>query len=154
MAFLLFSLVAVFAVFAMLIAWRFITLRSRGTSVTLRRMPAQGVHGWRHGLFRYSGSSLQYYKLRSVLPFANVTFQRKDVALIGHRSLTEHEAEFLSPAQHILTVRFSSKEYELALEPRAEMAFTAWIEAAPDARMERIDVKALRRKMSTNRPSV
>lgn len=50
----------VFGVLAVLLAvWRFLTLRSRGTTILLRRLPASGVHGWRHGTIRYNGDDLE-----------------------------------------------------------------------------------------------
>lgn len=144
--FLLFALLLV--MFGLLIAWRFVTLRSRGTTVSMRKLPAEGEHGWRYGLLRYSGATVEYFKLRSIAPRANVTFRRNDVELRGHRELTSREASFLSPATHVVTIGCGNDTYEVALEPRAGMAFTAWVEAAPDARMDRMDVKSLRRKMS------
>ncbi|AZA11247.1 DUF2550 domain-containing protein [Corynebacterium gerontici] len=150
MRFFLLLLALLCAVCALLVAWRFATLRSRGTTVSMRKLPASGEHGWRYGLLRYSGSTVEYFKLRSIVPFANVTFRRNEVQLRGHRELTVREASFLSPATRVVTMSCGEDTFEIALEPRAEMAFTAWVEAAPDARMDRIDAKSLRRKMSGN----
>ena len=57
---LLFVLVLIVVGVVLLAAVRFFTLRSRGTSVLLRRLPAKDSHTWRHGLVRYNGEYMGY----------------------------------------------------------------------------------------------
>lgn len=150
MGYVVAALSAVTLLVVALAGWRFITLRSKGTSVTLRRLPAQGLHGWRHGLLRYNGDNLKYYMLRSLAPSADIVFSRTQVQLQGHRVVESHEASFLSAPKAVL-FSHQGTEYELVCSPHAEMAFTAWVEAAPDSRMEKMSPKALRKKMNRGR---
>ncbi|WP_080795385.1 DUF2550 domain-containing protein [Corynebacterium pacaense] len=136
MDYIIWALVILAAGAGVLAAWRFFTLRSRGTSAIMRRLPAQGIHGWRHGSMRYHGNDLEYFKLRSISPMADLILTRLSVSLLNRRSPTSEEAAFISPDLRILTFRSKDTEYELALDTHGEMAFTAWLESAPDARHE------------------
>lgn len=120
----------------MLGAFRFYSQRSQGAPVVLRKLPAQGVHRWRHGSFRYNGNDVEYYKLRSLFPMADAHFNRLSTTVLGRRSLTPEEASFLSPDLHVVNIKSNGAEFELALAPNAEGAFTAWLEAAPSARQD------------------
>ncbi|WBT09802.1 DUF2550 domain-containing protein [Corynebacterium sp. SCR221107] len=140
----------VIALAIVLAAWRFFTLRSNGTPVILRRLPAEGGHGWRHGVFRYHGDEIKYYMLRSLAPTADVVFNRTQVSIRGPRELTAHEGSFLS-AQRALRFDYKDVHYEMVCSAHAEMAFTAWVEAAPDSRMARLDPKELRRRMRNDK---
>ena len=52
MEYVWFALILAVIVITLLATWRFITLRSKGTPVLLRKMPAPGDHGWRLGAIR------------------------------------------------------------------------------------------------------
>lgn len=145
-------ILVVIAVLAVLLAaWRFFTLRSRGTSVILRRLPAAGPHGWRHGTIRYNGDDLEYFKLRSLSPSADLVFHRKTVEFHGMRGMTPEEAEFMAPGLQIFEIAVGDVHYELALDAHGSMALTAWVESAPDVRQERVDHHALREKITRRR---
>ncbi len=142
----------VLAVLAMLLAaWRFLTLRSRGTSVILRRLPASGAHGWRHGTIRYNGEDLEYFKLRSISPMADLVFHRRSVEFNGAREKTAQEEGFMSSELSIFEISVGDLHCEMALDRRGVMALTAWVESAPDARQERVDHHALREKITRRR---
>ena len=34
--------------------WRLVSFRNTGSQGLLRNLPADGVHGWRHGVYRYN----------------------------------------------------------------------------------------------------
>lgn len=141
-------------------AWRFFSLRSRGTNVIMRELPASGNHGWRHGTLRYEGETLEYFKLRSLRPWANLVLDRREVEILGTRGLSESEAEFMPDEVKILTISVGEhqgehheeavggKRYEVGLEAHGEMALRAWVESAPDLRQQRVDYWALRDKLS------
>lgn len=136
MEFITWALVIVAVLAVLLAAWRFFTLRSRGTNVILRVLPQHGVHGWRHGTFRYNGNDLEYFKLRSLSPMADLIMNRLSVTLLDRREQSAEEADFMSQGQKIIHIKSQNEEIEIALDQHGEMAFTAWLEAAPDARAE------------------
>lgn len=138
-------------VFFLLAAGRFLRLRSTGTAVLLRQLPASGLHGWRHGVVRYSGDKLSYFKLRSISPSPDRQFNRHDIDVQGTRPLSDDEAVFISEGSTAVKIRVGATEYEFALSPRAAMAFHAWLEASPSARQERMDYQRLRQRAQHHR---
>ena len=142
--------VVVVGVLAVLLAlWRFLTLRSRGQSVLLRRLPATGVHGWRHGTLRYDGDELRYYKLRSISPRADHVFHRQLLEFLETRDVAAAEQGFMAEDLRIATLSDEQGvHYEFALDTHGLMALTAWVESAPDIRHERIDHAALRNRIT------
>ena len=139
----------VLAVLAVLLAaWRFLTLRSRGTSIILRRLPASGTHGWRHGTIRYNGDDLEYFKLRSISPRADLVFNRQTLEVRGTRGMSPQEAGFMDTGLTIFDLAAADVDYEVGLDAHGSMALTAWLESAPDIRTERIDHNALRDRIT------
>ncbi|WP_459587880.1 DUF2550 domain-containing protein [Corynebacterium camporealensis] len=138
---------------ACLAALRFFTLRSRGTTVLLRPMPAKDSHSWRHGLLRYKGETAQYFMLRSVWPTCDLKFPRFDIEILGTRQIDDVEATFMSEASDVVHFRTGYKEYEIASDQHGMMAFCAWIEAAPSRRQEKVDFKRLQQRATrTSKP--
>ncbi|MCK2200640.1 DUF2550 domain-containing protein [Corynebacterium callunae] len=136
MEFITLALVIVAVLAVVLAAWRFFTLRSRGTTVILRHLPQNGLHGWRHGTLRYNANDLEYFKLRSLSPMADLILNRLSVTLLDRREPTAEEAVFMFEGSRVIHIKSKNEELELALDSYGEMAFTAWLEAAPDARSE------------------
>ena len=135
----------------MLAVWRFYMLRSSGSLVILRSMPAHGAHGWRHGLIRYNGSCVEYYKLRSLSPVATIAISRQHTQLVNSRQPTTNEGEFMEPGTKIVNIVVGDTEYEIAMDARSEMAFTAWLESAPSLRLERVDPREAIRHLTQKR---
>lgn len=147
-------LLAIIAIlFIFFAAMRFFTLRSRGASVLMRKLPAKGYHGWRHGVLRYKGDTVDFYKLRSVWPMADHSFSRLDIELLDSRPATDGEAAFISKDYLIFCFSAAGKGYELACTQRAMMAFGAWVEASPSQRKEQIDFRRLRERATRPRGS-
>ena len=48
----------VLAVLAAAAAWRFAMVRNSGARAMMRELPAQGIHGWRHGVLPVSYTHL------------------------------------------------------------------------------------------------
>lgn len=117
-----------------LAAWRFLRLRPGGTQVVLRQLPADGIHGWRHGTLRYHGDDLMYYKLRSLAPSADLAFQRSCLDFSGTRAAVDGEKEFLTEDLIIVQAQSRGRTFEFGLDRHGAMALIAWIEAAPDRR--------------------
>lgn len=133
-----------------LAALRFFTLRSTGTAVVLRSLPAEDTD-WRHGKLRYHGDGLRFYKLRSLSPGADRIFDRTDATFNGHRSPAGEDLAILEEDCVIIQATMGGTEFEFALERHGAMALIAWIEAAPSSRQERIDHNQLLSKITRNR---
>ncbi|WJZ02380.1 hypothetical protein CFREI_05425 [Corynebacterium freiburgense] len=146
-----YSLVLIALTVFVLAVWRFYMLRSSGVHVILRNVPADGAHGWRHGLIRYNGSSAEYFKLRSLSPAANIVIDRQLAQLLGSRMPTSQESEFMEPGTKIAHILVGDMEYEVAMNSRSEMALTAWLESAPSQRLERQDPREAIRHLTQKR---
>ncbi|WP_295807628.1 DUF2550 domain-containing protein [uncultured Corynebacterium sp.] len=145
---LLFVLILIILAVIILAAVRFFTLRSRGTTVLLRLLPAKDSHSWRHGLVRYNGEYMEYFKLRSVLPRANMRFNRLDITLNGIRSLDDDEASFMPAGDQVMAMSVHGKDYEIASDAHGIMALNAWVEAAPSKRKEKLNYHQMRQRAS------
>lgn len=125
-------IIAVLCVLFMLLAvWRFFTQRSKGTQVIVRRLPAKGTHGWRHGIIRYRGEQVECFKLRSVSPSPDIVLRRDELMLSSRREKTAAEQRFMDPQSRIVIVKSHRGTCEWAMDPHAEMALLAWLESAP-----------------------
>lgn len=145
--YVLIALSVVMVMLVCLAAWRFAAIRSHGTAILIRKLPATGIHGWRHGVVQYKGERLSFFKLRSLAPGADAVFIRHAIQITGHRDITPAESDVLMSAK-VLQFEHEGVKYEASMSTHSEMAFTAWVESAPDSRMSRLDPKDLLRKMN------
>lgn len=150
MEYLFWGCAVVMLIVAALGAWRFFTLRATGTPVAIRRLPAQGVHGWRHGIVRYEPGHIRFYKLRSLSPMSDAVFVRHLLDYRGTRTATSGEESFLPYREKIIVFHHDGTDYEAQFPSRGGLAFSAWIESAPDVRMDRLHRQRLLKKMRRN----
>ncbi|MEJ6014316.1 DUF2550 domain-containing protein [Corynebacterium sp. H127] len=135
------TFIALIALLACLAVWRFLNHRHSGTQVLMRRVPAQDARGWRHGVIQYHGEKLDFYKLRSISPNPDISFDRCGFLLKDRRNQTAFEQKFMESSRRIIALKTNQGEFEWALDPHAEMALLAWIESAPTQPLQRMDVK-------------
>ena len=133
-------------VVVLLAAVRFFALRSNGTQVLLRTVPAKDTHNWRHGLLRYRGELMEFYKLRSVWPAADLTLGRLDIELLGSRTLDDDEASFMPSGHQIIQISVDGQDHEIASDTQGIMALNAWVESAPSKRQEKLDYHQMRQR--------
>lgn len=141
----------IIAVICLLAAWRFFMFRPQGTSTLLRTMPADGHHGWRHGVLHYHPAEAVFYRLRSLRPRADVVWDRQQLELVERRDPTLAERVTIDPDWHVLVIRMGQQEFEVAFDYRGETAFTAWLESAPSRRLVRPGAAEARRYLSKER---
>lgn len=131
MKIMLWLLLAACFTVCLLAFWRFLTKRAGGTQVIMRRLPAKESHGWRHGVIRYKGDMLEFYKLRSLSPHPDIVLRRDELVLNGRREKTGAEQKFMEERTRIVQLKSSTRQCEWALNSHAEMALLAWLESAP-----------------------
>lgn len=125
-------------------AWRFSRVRGSGARAMVRRLPADGIHGWRHGVVRYDGERLLFYKLRSLSFTHDMVVDRRLLECAGFREVSAGEREFMADdIAQVLEVKAPDGGLEFAADRRTVMGLVSWIESAPDARAERTDIRAL-----------
>ena len=148
MQYVWFALILAVIVITVLATWRFIALRSKGTPVLLRKLPTPGDAGWRHGAIRYVDGKIEFFKLRSLSPRADLSIEREMLEVLDRRSPSEHEVLYMHPNTRILQISFGGNSYELAFENRGDNAFVAWLESAPTQRVVRVNQRqAMRNAM-------
>ncbi|MFC3848593.1 DUF2550 domain-containing protein [Corynebacterium hansenii] len=118
--------------------WRFAKLRSKGTPVIIRPIPAQDGGAWRHGVFKYTDCTAFVYKLRSLRPGADLSFPRSDVEILSRREPTTIEAGFFDRGLHVVVFSVAGQgEWELAVDDSGDTALVAWVESSPSVRQTR-----------------
>lgn len=126
--------------------WRFFTVRNNGTPALLRKLPATGTHGWRHGIAAYKGETVRFYKLRSLSFSADMELNRSMLTITGNRQATETERHFMPGVQVVVLFSTGRKDYEFATNRHAAMALISWVESAPDSRQVRTDASRFRQR--------
>ena len=123
--------------------WRFLTVRNNGTPALLRKLPANGTHGWRHGIAVYAGETMRFFKLRSLSFSADMELDRSTLSITGNRQATETERHFMPGVQVVVLFSTQGTQYEFATDRHGAMALVSWVESAPDSRQVRTDMTRL-----------
>lgn len=126
-------------VFLALAAWRFLTVRSKGAPALHREAPGP----WRHGVVRYRGDSLEFFKLRSLSPRPDLVVDRCRASVKDQRMGGDEDPVIIDKDDVILSLSNAKGVHEFALAHHAAKAAIAWVESAPSTRLERTDHKTL-----------
>lgn len=122
--------------------YRIREVRSAGTPVLLRTMPAGRDQGWRHGSIHYTERALVYFRLTSFRPGPTAVLPRGQVELSGRRVPEGTELEIMDTDMVILEVRVTepgnrAREYEIAMDRILVTAFLSWLESRSPERSRR-----------------
>lgn len=123
-----------------LLAYRISQLRSAGTPVVFRELPAATDEGWRHGTIHYSDDALRYFRLTALRPGPTLSLPRQMIEIGGRRRPEGTEAEIL---EGLVIVELApgadgaDGAYELAMGPGAVTAFQSWLESRQSVRSQR-----------------
>lgn len=131
--------------------WRFTMFRNAGARGLIRMLPAEGMHGWRHGVIKYTGEELQFFKLRSLSSNYDVAMDRRDLSFNGVRELSADEREIMPGVTTVLQLSSPQGDFEFAAERHVEMALISWVESAPDRRQQRVDIRSLSQRVQRGR---
>lgn len=125
---------------AVLLAVRLNRLRSVGTAVLLRPIPAQADQGWRHGTVQYGEDGLEYFRLTDLRPGPTLTLVRQRTEICGRRRPVGTEGDILDGLV-VLELEPGADgrggAYEVAMTPGAATAFQSWLEARQSERSQR-----------------
>ncbi len=117
---------------ACLMLRRRLIARHGGTfELSYRVRTAQPGRGWLLGIGRYSGSSLEWFRIFSLSPAPKRVWQRTVLAYEGTRLPHGDESHQLYPGHVIVLCRTldGDVEVELAMSTRSLIGFQAWIES-------------------------
>ena len=131
----------VLIVASLLLAFRLFKMRQGGTAAILRDVPADGSHGWRHGVIRYRGEEARFYRLSSLRLWPDRRLSRRGLEVTGRRAPRGDESDIMTDATIVLELQDTSAEqarnYEMALDRGALTAFLSWVESSPSPRARR-----------------
>ena len=94
------------------------------------RSPRAG-RGWLLGLGRYSGETLEWFRIFSLSPRPKACWRRAELHYEGRRSPEGAEETALYPDHLVIELLDRSGEVELAMSPASLTGFQAWLEARP-----------------------
>jgi Protein of unknown function (DUF2550) len=106
--------------------------RGGGTiDVSLRLTTLVTGRGWAHGLARFSGDDLRWYRVFSFSPRPRRVLSRREIAVQGRRQPDDVE-RLTMPADWVV-VRCADRRssVEIAMARTTLTGFLSWIEAAP-----------------------
>lgn len=135
------ALIGVLLLAVLALSYRLWKLRQGGTAAILRDFPAEGTHGWRHGVMRYRGGEAVFYRLSSLRWWPDRRLSRRGLEIVSQRA--PHGDEFDIMAEEIVILELGDhgpdrrRGYEVALDRGARTAFLSWLESRPSPRTRR-----------------
>lgn len=112
-------------------------LRRGGTEVVLRLLPARDGRGWHHGVLRYRGRGLHYFRVSSLRPGPDVALDRRSLTVLDRRVARPDEVGVVPAGATVLHVQDVALEAEIALSGGSLTAFLSWVESSPPGRTHR-----------------
>ena len=115
-----------------LVARRRMLSRNGGTfELSFRARPQKAGRGWLLGIGRYSGDSLEWFRIFSLAPRPKCSWTRAELSFTGQREPEGVEKVSLY-GDHVVVICTSPRgEVELAMSRSSLMGFQSWLEAAP-----------------------
>ena len=115
-----------------LIVRRRVLSRNGGTfEVSYRVRPEKAGRGWLLGLGRYSGESLEWFRIFSLSPRPKRVWGRSTLQYAGRRDPEGVEQMSLYPDHVVISCRSPKGDVELAMGPSSLMGFQSWLESGP-----------------------
>ena len=115
-----------------LIVRRRVLSRHGGTfELSYRVRPERGGRGWLLGLGRYSGETLEWFRIFSLSPRPKRSWQRSLLTYDGRREPQGVEQMSLYPDHVVICCTAPEGEVQLAMGPSSLMGFQSWLEAGP-----------------------
>lgn len=115
-----------------LVVRRRLLSRHGGTfELSCRVRSERAGRGWLLGLGRYSGDSLEWFRIFSLSPRPKKSWPRGTLAYTGRRDPEGSERMSLYPDHTVVQCESPAGLLELAMAPSSLMGFQSWLEAAP-----------------------
>ena len=115
-----------------LVVRRRVLSRNGGTfELSYRVRPERVGRGWLLGLGRYSGDTLEWFRIFSLSPRPKRVWQRPDLTYGGRREPIGVEQMSLYPDHVVVSCSTPQGPLELAMGPPSLTGFQAWLESGP-----------------------
>lgn len=124
-------LLAVLYCIALVVRRRLIARHGGTFELSHRVRPDRDGRGWVLGLGRYSGETLEWYRVFSLAPRPKRRWTRESMAFDGRRDPFGNERASLYPDHLVITCQVRGDEVELAMSQASLTGFSSWLEARP-----------------------
>ena len=115
-----------------LVVRRRLLSRHGGTfELSFRVRSERAGRGWLLGLGRYSGDSLEWFRIFSLSPRPKRSWERDTLSYSGRREAAGAERMSLYPDHVVVQCHTPAGELELAMSASSLMGLQSWLEAAP-----------------------
>lgn len=115
-----------------LVVRRRLLSRNRGTfELSYRVRSERAGRGWLLGLGRYSGDSLEWFRIFSLSPRPKRVWRRSGLAFAGQRAPVGVEQVSLYADHVVVLCTTPDGEIELAMSRSSLTGFQSWLEAGP-----------------------
>ena len=115
-----------------LVVRRRVLSRHGGTfELSYRVRSERAGRGWLLGLGRYSGESLEWFRIFSLSPRPKRSWARSDLTYVGRRDPEGVEQMSLYPDHVVVSCTTPDGGLELAMGSNALMGFQSWLESGP-----------------------
>ena len=115
-----------------LVVRRRLLARHGGTfELSCRVRSERAGRGWLLGLGRYSGDSLEWFRLFSLSPRPKRVWERQELSYSGQREPFGTERMSLYPDHVVVQCHTSQGELEVAMSASSLMGLQSWLEAGP-----------------------
>ena len=116
---------------ALVVRRRLITRHGGTFELSHRVRPSGDGRGWVLGVGRYSGETLQWFRLFSLAPRPKRTWERDSLSYAGHRDSLGAERSSLYPDHVVICCDGDDGPVELAMSGGSLTGFQSWLEARP-----------------------
>lgn len=115
-----------------LVIRRRVLSRNGGTfELSFRVRPERAGRGWLLGLGRYSGDTLEWFRIFSLSPRPKRVWQRAELTYGGRREPEGVEQVSLYPDHVVVSCTTPAGGLELAMGESSLTGFQAWLESGP-----------------------
>lgn len=115
-----------------LVVRRRLLSRHGGTfELSYRVRSEKAGRGWLLGLGRYSGETLEWFRIFSLSPRPKNTWARGTLSYVGRRDAEGTERMSLYPDHTVVQCHSPAGDLELAMGASSLMGFQSWLEAGP-----------------------
>jgi len=127
---LLLGLFLVYGV-ALVVRRRLISRHGGTFELSYRARSVRTGRGWLLGLGRYSGETLEWFRIFSLSPRPKACWRRSELSFDARRVPEGAEEMSLYPDHLVIELSSRAGDLELAMSPASLTGFQAWLEARP-----------------------
>ncbi|MEP9385307.1 DUF2550 domain-containing protein [Nocardioides sp. KR10-350] len=125
---ILLALILVYAV-ALMVRRRLLSRHGGTFELSHRVRGGRPGRGWLLGVGRYSGSSLEWFRIFSLSPRPKRIWYRRELTYLSSRAPEGLEQMSLYPDHVVVVCRSGPRTLELAMSPESLIGFQSWLES-------------------------